>query len=101
MISYGTVPKTSAAAAGGVPPSLRPIPAWRWTAAAVVVFAAAGAGVTLWLLAIAGHAAPGTNQVNARLDAVRTGLAAGAGPAQRPGSCSRSAASTTGRSPPN
>ena len=35
--------------------------------------------VTMWLLAIAGHAKPGTDQANARLDAVRTGLAAGAG----------------------
>ena len=35
--------------------------------------------VTVWLLAIAGHAKPGTDQANAKLDAVRTGLAAGAG----------------------
>jgi hypothetical protein len=35
--------------------------------------------VTVWLLAIAGHAQPGTDRANARLDAVRTGLAAGAG----------------------
>ena len=35
--------------------------------------------VTTWLLAIASHAKPGTDQANARLDAVRTGLAAGAG----------------------
>jgi uncharacterized protein YjbI with pentapeptide repeats len=44
--------------------------------AAVVIVAFV---VTTWLLAIAGHAAPGTDQANARLDAVRTGLAAGAG----------------------
>ena len=35
--------------------------------------------VTTWLLAIASHAKPGTDQANSRLDAVRTGLAAGAG----------------------
>ena len=35
--------------------------------------------VTTWLLAIAGHAQPGTDRATARLDAVRTGLAAGAG----------------------
>jgi hypothetical protein len=37
--------------------------------------------ITAWLLTIAGHAAPGTALANARLDAVRTGLAAGAGAA--------------------
>ena len=35
--------------------------------------------VTTWLLAIASGAKPGTDRANARLDAVRTGLAAGAG----------------------
>ena len=35
--------------------------------------------ITTWLLTIASHAAPGTDQATARLDAVRTGLAAGAG----------------------
>jgi hypothetical protein len=35
--------------------------------------------VTTWLLTIASHAASGTDLANARLDAVRTGLAAGAG----------------------
>ena len=35
--------------------------------------------VTTWLLTIASDANPGTDQANARLDAVRTGLAAGAG----------------------
>jgi uncharacterized protein YjbI with pentapeptide repeats len=43
------------------------------------VFAAVAVGVTLWLLAIAGSAKAGTDRANARLDAVRTGLAAGAG----------------------
>ena len=33
----------------------------------------------LWLLAIANGAKPGTDRANSRLDAVRTGLAAGAG----------------------
>ena len=45
-------------------------------AAAVVVVAIA---VTTWLLTIASGAKPGTDQANSRLDAVRTGLAAGAG----------------------
>jgi len=45
-------------------------------AAAVVITAFI---VTMWLLAIASHAKPGTDQANSRLDAVRTGLAAGAG----------------------
>ena len=45
-------------------------------AAAVVIVAVV---VTTWLLTIAGHAKPGTDRANARLDAVRTGLAAGAG----------------------
>jgi hypothetical protein len=35
--------------------------------------------VTTWLLAIASGANPGTDRANSRLDAVRTGLAAGAG----------------------
>ena len=43
---------------------------------AVVIVAV---GVTMWLLAIASGAKPGTDRANSRLDAVRTGLAAGAG----------------------
>jgi hypothetical protein len=43
------------------------------------VSAAVAIGVTIWLLTIAGLAKPGTDRANARLDAVRTGLAAGAG----------------------
>src|SRR5438034_8183712 len=45
-------------------------------AAAVVIVALI---VTVWLLAIAGGAKAGTDRANSRLDAVRTGLAAGAG----------------------
>ncbi len=45
-------------------------------AAAVVITAFV---VTIWLLTIADHAKPGTDRANSRLDAVRTGLAAGAG----------------------
>jgi len=45
-------------------------------AAAVVITAVV---VIIWLYTIASHARPGTDQANARLDAVRTGLAAGAG----------------------
>ena len=47
--------------------------------AAVAAVAVAAFVVTMWLLAIASHAKPGTDRANARLDAVRTGLAAGAG----------------------
>ncbi len=43
------------------------------------------AGVTILLLAIASQAAPGTDRANARLDAVRTGLAAGGGGAAAAG----------------
>jgi len=43
--------------------------------AAVVIVAFV---VTTWLLTIASHAKPGTDRANSRLDAVRTGLAAGA-----------------------
>ncbi len=48
-------------------------------APAVAAVALTAFGVTTWLLAIASHAAPGTDLASARLDAVRTGLAAGAG----------------------
>ena len=54
---------------------------WWWTLAAVALSLITAVGVTIWLLAIASHAKPGTDQANARLDAVRTGLAAGAGAA--------------------
>src|SRR5690242_7173624 len=60
-------------------PQLRPIPAWSWMLSAATAVAATALVVTIWLLAIANHANPGTDQANARLDAVRTGLAAGAG----------------------
>ena len=49
--------------------------------------------VTTWLLAIASHAKPGTDRANARLDAVRTGLAAGAGAGPAVGLISSSAGS--------
>ena len=54
---------------------------WWWTLTALAVFLITAAGVIIWLLTIAGHAKPGTDQANARLDTVRTGLAAGAGAA--------------------
>jgi len=63
----------------GSRPDWRPIPAWSWMLAAIGVVAVTALIVTVWLLAIAGHATPGTDRANARLDAVRTGLAAGAG----------------------
>jgi uncharacterized protein YjbI with pentapeptide repeats len=58
---------------------MRPIPAWRWTLAALVVFAAVAVGVTIWLLTVADQAKAGSERATAQLDAVRTGLAAGAG----------------------
>jgi hypothetical protein len=46
---------------------------------AVIAVALTASVITTWLLTIASHATLATDQVNARLDAVRTGLAAGAG----------------------
>ena len=66
-------------AQAGTRPQLQPIPAWSWMLAAVTAVAVTALVVTIWLLAIANGAKPGTDQANARLDAVRTGLAAGAG----------------------
>ena len=63
----------------GVKPTWRPIPAWMWMLAAVTAVVVATLVVTTWLLAIASSARSGTDLANARLDAVRTGLAAGAG----------------------
>jgi len=63
----------------GARPTWQPIPAWRWMLAAAAAVVITAFMVTIWLWAIAGHAKPGTDQANARLDAVRTGLAAGAG----------------------
>ena len=60
-------------------PKWRPIPAWSWMLAAAIAVALTAFVVTTWLLTIASHAAPGTDRATARLDAVRTGLAAGAG----------------------
>jgi hypothetical protein len=65
----------------GARPTLKPIPFWRWVFAALALFLITACGVIIWLYAIASHATPGTDQANARLDAVRTGLAAGAGAA--------------------
>jgi hypothetical protein len=47
--------------------------------AAVAAVVIATFAVTTWLLAIANSAKSGTDLANARLDAVRTGLAVGAG----------------------
>jgi hypothetical protein len=63
----------------GAGPAWRPMPAWAWMLAALAAVVITAFVVTTWLLAIAGHAKTGTDQANARLDAVRTGLAAGAG----------------------
>jgi uncharacterized protein YjbI with pentapeptide repeats len=67
--------------APGAKPVWRPVSAWWWTVAAVIVLLVATTVVTGWLLVIASHAAPGTDRATAQLDAVRTGLAAGAGAA--------------------
>ena len=63
----------------GARPAWRPMSAWSWMLAAAAAVVITAFIVTTWLLAIAGHAKPGTDQANSRLDAVRTGLAAGAG----------------------
>lgn len=60
-------------------PQWRPIPAWWWMLAGAVAVALTAFVITTWLLTIASQAAPGTDRATARLDAVRTGLAAGAG----------------------
>jgi hypothetical protein len=60
-------------------PQWRPIPAWSWMRSAAIAVALTAFVITTWLLTIASHAPPGTAQATARLDAVRTGLAAGAG----------------------
>ena len=53
--------------------------AWWWMLAAVAAVVIVAFVVTTWLLTIASGAKPGTDRANSRLDAVRTGLAAGAG----------------------
>jgi hypothetical protein len=58
---------------------MQPIPAWRWTLFALVVFAAVAVGITIWLLTVAHQAKAGSERATAQLNAVRTGLAAGAG----------------------
>jgi hypothetical protein len=62
-------------------PQWSPIPAWRWIIGTVVAVGIVTAAVTISLLGVAREAAPGTDRANARLDAVRTGLAAGGGTA--------------------
>ena len=63
----------------GARPQWRPISFWPWTLAAAAAVVVVGVGVIIWLLAIASGAKPGTDRANAQMDAVRTGLAAGAG----------------------
>jgi hypothetical protein len=60
-------------------PVLRPIPAWTWTLIALTAVLVTATVVTVVLMTIADHAAPGTPLANARMDAIRTGLAAGGG----------------------
>ena len=63
----------------GTRPKPKPISFWPWTLAAAAAVVITAFVVTTWLLTIASHAKPGTDRATARLDAVRTGLAAGAG----------------------
>jgi pentapeptide repeat protein len=72
-------PSSGKAAREGARPAWRPISAWWWMLAAAAAVVIVAFVVTTWLLTIASNAKPGTDQANARLDAVRTGLAAGAG----------------------
>ena len=65
--------------AKGSRPQWQPIPAWSWMLTAAVAVALTAFVITIWLLTIASHAAAGTARTGAQLDAVRTGLAAGAG----------------------
>ncbi len=60
-------------------PQWKPVPAWTWMLIAIAAVALTAFGITTWLLAIASHAAAGTDLASARLNAVRTGLAAGGG----------------------
>lgn len=62
-----------------VRPDWRPIPALVWTLTGLAAVTVTSAVVIVWLWIIASQAKPGTDQATARLDAVRTGLAAGAG----------------------
>ena len=65
----------------GERPELRPIPTRAWIAIVLVTVAMVTGVVTTAMLLIATHAARGTAEVRAELDAVRTGLASGAGAA--------------------
>ena len=56
-----------------------PMAAGFWMLAAAAAAAAAIWVTTAWLLGVADDAAPGTERAKVRVDAVRTGLAAGAG----------------------
>ena len=78
MMSAMTLPN-GRRADEGARPKWRPISFWPWTLAAAAAVVIVAFIVTVWLLAIASGAKPGTDRANARLDAVRTGLAAGAG----------------------
>lgn len=62
-------------------PEWRPIPALWWALTAGAALTITAAVVTVWLWAVASQANSGTDRASARLDAVRTGLAAGAGAA--------------------
>ena len=64
--------------AADMPRPLRPI-AWWWMLAAAAVVVALSWGVTAWMLAQANQVTPAGERAKARIDAVRTGLATGAG----------------------
>ena len=79
MMSPMKLPNGRRAAHEGAGPTKPPVSFWPWTLAAATAVVVVAIAVTMWLLTIASGAKPGTDQANSRLDAVRTGLAAGAG----------------------
>ena len=79
MMSPMKLPNGRRAAHEGAGPTKPPVSFWPWTLAAATAVVVVAIAVTTWLLTIASGAKPGTDQANSRLDAVRTGLAAGAG----------------------
>ena len=63
---------------GEAVPAWRPMPAWVWTLIALTAVVVTAWAVTTWLWIVA-EQATSADRTSAHLDAVRTGLAAGAG----------------------
>ena len=57
----------------GARPAWRPMSAWWWMLGALAAVVITAFVVTIWLLAVASEAKPGTERANSRLDAVRNG----------------------------